>query len=82
MMDVESVVINNKTYIEVDQVDINGVTYAYLSNFLNDKDFCIRKLVPKDGKVYYGGQKDEEEFQLALMHFAKKHKDLLKEIEE
>ncbi len=76
-MNVETTVINNKTYIEVDQVDIDGVTYVYLVNFLDDNDFLIRKLSVKEGNIYYDGLKDNNEFDKAMMYFAKKHKNIL-----
>ncbi len=76
-MNVETTVINNKTYIEVDQVEIKGTTYVYLSNFLDDNDFLIRKLGVEDGKIYYERLKDDKEFELAMMYFTKKHKNMI-----
>ena len=78
-MEVESVEINGKTYIELEQIDIDGVIYAYLSNKDDQEDFLIQKIVPKDGEVYYEGLEDKNEFDLALMHFAKKHNGVLED---
>lgn len=76
-MNVETVIIDDKSYIEVDTFDINGNTYVYLVNEEDDFDFTIRKLVALDGKLYFDGLDTEEEFDLALMHFAKKHTNVL-----
>ena len=71
--------IDNKDYIEIDKIECNGNTYVYLSNVDDMKDFCIRKIVAREGKVFYEGLKDNDEFDLALMYFIKKHKNFIRE---
>ena len=78
-MDIETTVINNKTYMEVDKIDIKDITYVFLINFVDKNDFLIRKLKAKDGKVYYSNLDTNEEFDKALLYFAKKHGHLLNE---
>lgn len=77
-MTFETVTIDEKEYIETDIIEKNGNSYAYLVNSEDEKDFMIRKLISKNGKIYYVGLDDDKEFDLALMYFAKKHSNLLK----
>lgn len=76
-MNVNVVSLNGKNYMEVDKIEENGNTYVYLSNKDDEKDFCIRKLVAREDKVFYEGLKDNDEFDLALMYFVKKHKNFI-----
>lgn len=78
-MNIETVDIDGITYIEVDKIEVQENTFVYLVNINNNEDFCIRKLVSRDGKIYYDGLKDDKEFDLALMYFAKKHENVLNE---
>lgn len=77
MIDVEKADIDNITYVEVDKVDIKDVTYVLLVNQDDNKDFCIRKLEAQNGVIYYVGLDDDKEFDLVLMHFTKKHSNIL-----
>ena len=77
-MEFQVVDIDGKEFIETDIIEKNGNSYAYLVNLEDDKGFMIRKLVSKNGKIYYSGLDDDNEFDLALMYFAKKHSNLLK----
>ena len=65
-MTVDTCVIDNKTYMEIDKTTIKG-------------DITIRKLVANQGKIFYEGLKDKNEFQIALMYFVKKHENMLEE---
>lgn len=76
-MNVESVVINNKTYLEIDKIIVQDKTFVYLVNKEDENDFCIRKLKVIDGKLFYEGLKDNEEFDLAIMYFTKKHQNII-----
>ena len=76
-MNVDVVVLDNKSYIEVDRISIKGSVYAYLVNSIDKKDFCIRKIVSEKGSIYYYGLLDKETFDLALMYFTKKHENIL-----
>lgn len=78
-MNVETTIIDGKKYIEIDKIDIKNNTYVFLSNSLDDTDFLIRKLVSRDGKIFYEGLDSEEEFDNALIYFVKKHENILKE---
>ncbi|MCI8331080.1 MAG: hypothetical protein HFE04_03150 [Bacilli bacterium] len=76
-MNVDVSVIDNKSYIEVDRITKNGKTFVFLVNSINKTDFIIRKLLAEDGDIYYVGLDSNEEFDLALMYFTKKHEDIL-----
>lgn len=78
-MNVETTIIDGKKYIEIDKIDIKNSTYVFLSNSLDDTDFLIRKLVSRDGKIFYEGLDSEEEFDNAMVYFVKKHENILKE---
>lgn len=78
-MNVETTIIDGKKYIEIDKIDMKNNTYVFLSNSLDDTDFLIRKLVSRDGKIFYEGLDSEEEFDNALIYFVKKHENILKE---
>lgn len=78
-MNVETTIIDGKKYIEIDKIDIKNETYVFLSNSVDDKDFLIRKLVSREGKIFYEGLKDDAEFDNALVYFVKKHENILKE---
>lgn len=67
-------VIDGKKYIEVDQIKINDKTYAYLVNEKDEYDFLVKII---EGE-YYTAVKSKNEFDLAIMHFLKKHKDEIK----
>ena len=73
-MEVNTTIINDKMYVEKDQISVKGKTYAYLVNDTDDFDFCI-KLIENDN---YVALKDKEEFELALMYFIKKNASDLK----
>lgn len=65
--------VDGKDYIEYDIIEIDGNKYAYLLNEEDNSDYMIRKLVEDNYEVL----KDENEFDLALTYFLKKHKDLI-----
>lgn len=72
--------INGKDYIEVDTIDVNGIKYVYLSNENDDKDYLILKVISDNGKEFYDKIESDEEFELVLLNFTKKHKEELKNI--
>lgn len=78
-MNVESVILNNKTYLEIDNITVKDKTFVYLVNKNDDSDFCIRKLKVLNGKLFYEGLIDNQEFDLALMYFTKKHQNIIDE---
>ena len=72
--------IAEKNYIEVDTIDVNGIKYVYLSNENDDKDYLILKVISDNGKEFYDKIESDEEFELVLLNFTKKHKEELKNI--
>jgi len=76
-MNIDTVNIDGTTYMEVDKINVSDATFAYLVNEKDKDDFCIRRIVAKDGKVFYEGLIDDKQFDLALMYFAKKHQNII-----
>lgn len=79
-IDVNVTNINGKDYIEVDTIDVNGIKYVYLSNENDDKDYLILKVISDNRKEFYDKIESDEEFELVLLNFTKKHKEELKNI--
>lgn len=79
-IDVNVTNINGKDYIEVDTIYVNGIKYVYLSNENDDKDYLILRVVNDNGKDFYDKIESDEEFELVLLNFTKKHKEELKNI--
>ncbi len=63
-------------YVIMDEIENNGITYVYLSNIDDEKDFCIRKLdnTNLDIEMLVGLDSDIE-FDKALLIYTKKHKN-------
>lgn len=78
-MNVEIININGKECIEIDKIECNNNTYVYFSNKIDDNDFFIRKMIATNGRIYYEGLKDNDEFDLVLMYFIKKHQNFIKD---
>ncbi len=72
--------IDGKEYIELDTVEVNGSKYVYLVSTNGDKDFLINKIVVDNGKEYYEGLESNEEFQIVLLNFIKKNKNVINEL--
>lgn len=62
---------DNKEYVIIKELVINGTEYTMFANPENETDICFRKTVVKDGKEYYVGLKDKSEFDLVIMNFTK-----------
>lgn len=60
-------------YEEVESIKVSDKEYVYLVNPNNPDDFIINKISIKDGNEYYVNLDDENEYNLALMYFMKKH---------
>lgn len=60
-------------YAEVKKIRYNGILYLFLSSLENDDNFCIRKLVNKNGKQVLIGLDDEAEFNKILSIFVSKN---------
>lgn len=80
MSEVNVTTLDGKEYIELDTITIKDNEYVYLVNENDEYDFKIRKIINEDGKSYYEPLKTNEEFDLAMLMFTKKHNDELKEI--
>lgn len=64
-------------YIILDEISFESKRYLYLSNNDNKSDFCIRKIISKDGKEILVGLSDDNEFDTAMLLFSKKHENVL-----
>jgi len=62
-------------YAVIDEIKHNENTYIYLTNINDYEDFCIRKILVENNEQFIVGLDDDKEFDLALMLFAKNHKD-------
>lgn len=62
-------------YAVIDEIKHNDNKYIYLTNVNDVEDFCIRKIIVENNEQFIIGLEDEKEFDLALMLFAKNHKD-------
>ena len=62
-------------YAVIDEINHNNDTYIFLTNINNYEDFCIRKIVIENDTKFIVGLDNDKEFDLALMLFAKNHKD-------
>ena len=76
-MEVNTVLYDGNNYVEIDTIKNNNITYAYLINENNEEDYMIKRVVLENDKIYYNPIKDDNEFQIALMLFSKKHNDLI-----
>jgi len=62
-------------YAVIDEIKHDNNRYIYLTNINNYEDFCIRKILLEGTEEFIVGLDDDKEFDLALMLFAKNHKD-------
>ena len=77
MENVDVYTINGIDYEIVDILEINNVSYAFMTEFENPRNLCIERLEVEDGNKVFVGLKNEEEYDLALKEFYKKYKDLV-----
>ena len=77
MKEVNIIQLNNKEYALINEININGITYMHFSNTSNSKDFCIRKVVIKDGEEVITNLDNREEFDTAIREFAKAGNEFL-----
>lgn len=74
----ECIVLEDKLeYAIIDRIKHKENEYIFLTNTLNEKDFCIRKL---KGEALVG-LSDIEEFEFALSLIKEKNNELLKKID-
>ena len=62
-------------YAEIHRLENKGNTYVLLSNLDNPTDFCIKKLIRKDGEPYIRGLSSEEEFNEILQLISEEFKN-------
>lgn len=62
-------------YAIIEEIIHDDKKYVYLTNINNYEDFCIRKVIVENNEQFITGLDDDTEFDLALMLFAKKHKE-------
>ena len=62
-------------YAVIDEINYDNKKFIYLTNVNDHEDFCIRKIITENNEQFIIGLDDEQEFDLALMLFAKNHKD-------
>lgn len=62
-------------YAVIDEIKHNDNKYIYLTNVNDVEDFCIRKIIVEETQKFIVGLDDDKEFDLALMLFAKNHKN-------
>ncbi len=72
MKEYNAIELEGKEYIIVKEINFNNVTYVYLANSNNPKDFCIRKVINKDNSDVITGLDSDKEFTMALRLFSEK----------
>lgn len=77
MVDYDVVLIGDKKYIEIDRIDVDSNTFVYLVEIEVSNHFVIRKYVKIGDKEYFDGLENDKEYDIALSHFLKKHKNLI-----
>ncbi len=65
---------NGKEYGIIDTITHNGSNYLVLSNILDNNDFCIRKVIEKEGREVIVKLNDQNEFEEIMKMFYNKHK--------
>lgn len=74
MVDVEKVTLSDGiTYIIVDEIKLEDKKFVYLTNENDVKDFCIKKSIIENDEEFFVGLDSDEEFDQAMLYFAKKN---------
>jgi len=77
MKDVKTIFLEDKAYMVIGELEINGVNYIHFAEIENPQKFCIRKTAMINGEEMIVGLDSKEEFDMALKSFSQKHiKDL------
>ncbi len=77
MNELDALNLEGKDYVIVDEEKINNTLYVHLASADDPEDFCIRKVVIKNGEEILTGLDSDEEFDMALDAFINKnHSDL------
>lgn len=69
MNNLEGFYLNGKEYAIICETKINGILYVHLANVEDYEDFCIRKVIVKDGKEILTKLDNKEEFYTAFSAF-------------
>ena len=64
---------NNVEYVVIEKIKKDDVSYIYLLNPKDEKDFCVRKEIAEEDDNYLIGLDDKEEFDLAIKLYLQKH---------
>lgn len=74
MQEVEVITLEDgNTYMVVDEINVNGVRYVYLSNEEDVASFAVRKINIINNEEYLVSLNDKEEFNKALQYFLDKN---------
>lgn len=77
MIDINTIVLENGVkYNEIDDLVYNNTKYILLSNVLNVKDSCIRKIKIENNEEYLCRLDNDNEFDIILNLFMEKNKTL------
>ena len=69
------ITLNGIEYTEIHRLENKGNTYVLLSNLDNPTDFCIKKLIYKNGEIYIRGLDNGKEFNEVLNLISEDFKD-------
>lgn len=71
MVDVDIYIINDEEYYLIDELDINGTSYLYLSKVDDENDYMFRKRDKEDNEILVTLD-DEKEIKMVALVFANK----------
>ena len=74
--DVYTINIDGDNCIVLDEIKISDVTYVYLVNEKDDKDFFVNKIVVEDNEEYLTGLDSEDEVKKAMQAYVEKNANL------
>ncbi len=66
---------DGEEYIILDEIDIDGDRYVYLSNENDNHRFKVRKAKKVGNIEMFVGLDSDDEFDKAMLYFSKKHKN-------
>ena len=71
MKNVETIILNNKEYLILKEIKINGVVYYILINVKDANDICVRKEIAENGNILMSMLDSEEELRMVLAEYKK-----------
>ena len=66
---------DGKEYLIIDEIEIDGINYVYLSNGEDNENFRVRKNKKVGNIEMLVGLDSDQEFDKAMLYFVKNHKD-------